>query len=490
MPFNDLREYIARLEQEGEVQKINAEVQPVFEVGAIIRRSYDLRVPAPFFLNLRGYPGYRIFGAPIGLSRQKSRTFARFAISMGMKPESSPMEIIEEYIRRVAKPIKPVIVKDGPCKENILIGDEIDLHSFPAPILHQGDGGPYLGTWHANITKDPDSEVRNWGLYRLMVHDKKTMGGLFLPAQNIGIHYYTKYEPRGRPMEFAIAMGTEPVTPWVAGTRFPVDVSEADIIGAIRRAPLELVKCETVDLEVPATSEIVIEGFVPPHERKEEGPFGEYTGFMASDRAPRPVYHVTAITHRDDPILPVTCMGVPVDDSAVSLSLTKAANILDEIRRQGFPVKAVYCPPEAVSHWTVVSTKVPYPGYARHLAQAIWGTGWGRSGWYLVITEEDIDPTDMGQVLWAISTMCHPKRGIVQVENVPGHPLLPFLSPEEKSKHIGAYALFDCTWPREWPREAIPVKASFDNIWPKEVQEKILTNWRAYGYLEKDPLTK
>jgi len=213
MPFNDLREYIAALEQEGEIQRIKEEVQPVFEVGAIIRHSYDLRAPAPFFLNLRGYPEHRIFGAPIGLSRQENRRFARFAISMDMAPESSPMEIIEEYIRRIREPVKPIVVKDGPCKENILVGDEMDLQAFPAPLLHQGDGGPYLGTWHAIITKDPDTGVSNWGLYRLMIHDKKTMGGLFLPAQNIGIHYYTKYEPRGHPMEFAIAMGTEPVTP-------------------------------------------------------------------------------------------------------------------------------------------------------------------------------------------------------------------------------------------------------------------------------------
>ena len=485
MPFNDLREYIARLEQEGEVQRIDKEVDPDLEAGAVMRRSYDLRAPAPLFLNLKGYPKGRIFGAPISLSSRKGRPFARFAISMDMPPESSAFEIIEEYIRRIRNPIKPVLVRDGPCKENILKGDEVDLEIFPAPMLHQGDGGRYLGTWHANITKDPDTGVHNWGLYRIMIHDKKTMGGLVLPIQNIGLHYYTKYEARGRSMEFAIAMGTEPVTPWVAGTRFPPNVSEADIIGGIRRAPLELVKCETVDLAVPATSEIVLEGFIAPGERREEGPFGEYTGFMASERAPRPVYHVTAITHRHDPILPVTCMGVPVDDAAVSMSLTKAANILDETRSRGFPVKAVYCPPEAVTHWTVVSTEVPYPGYARYLAHAIWGMPWGRSAWYLVIVEQDVDVTNMGQVLWAISTMCHPKRGIVQVENVPGHPLLPFLSPEERPKNLAAYALLDCTWPRDWPKEKVPVKVSFDNVWPKEIQEKVLKNWRSYGYKDK-----
>jgi len=486
MPFNDLREYIARLEREGEVQRIEKEVDPVLEVGAVMRRSYDLRAPAPFFLNLKGYPKGRIFGAPISLSRRKGRPFARFAISMEMPPESSAFEIIEEYIRRIRKPIKPVLVRDGPCKENILKGDEVDLEIFPSPLLHQGDGGRYLGTWHANITKDPDTGVHNWGLYRLMVHDKNSMGGLVLPVQNIGLHYYTKYEARGQPMEFAIAMGTEPVTPWVAGTRFPPNVSEADIIGGIRGVPLELVRCETVNLAVPATSEIVIEGFIAPKERRDEGPFGEYTGFMTSERAPRPVYHVTAITHRHDPIVPVTCMGVPVDDAAVSMSLTKAANILDETRSHGFPVKAVYCPPEAVTHWTVVSTEVPYPGYARYLAHAIWGMPWGRSAWYLVIVEQDVDVTNMGQVLWAISTMCHPKRGIVQVENVPGHPLLPFLSPEERPKNLAAYALLDCTWPRDWPKEKVPVKVSFDSAWPREIQERVLKNWHSYGYKDDD----
>jgi 4-hydroxy-3-polyprenylbenzoate decarboxylase len=148
-------------------------------------------------------------------------------------------------------------------------------------------------------------------------------------------------------MEFAVAIGTEPITPWVAATRFPPHVAEAEIIGAIRGAPLELVKCETVDLEVPATAEIVIEGFIPPYERQKEGPFGGAGAGTAGERAPRPVYHVTAITHRDRPILPVA-----LDDLAVALSITRAAEILSETRRRGFPARAPFFPPEAaISHW-------------------------------------------------------------------------------------------------------------------------------------------
>jgi UbiD family decarboxylase len=347
MPFSDLRDYIARLDYEGELQRIPDEVQPVFEVGAILRRSYDLRAAAPLFMNLRGYPGYRIFGAPIGLSRAQNRPFARFAIAMDLKPAATPAEIIEAYLERSTKPIPPVLVKDGPCKENVVTGSAIDLQAFPAPVIHRQDGGAYIGTWHASIGKDLDSGSPRWGLDRLMIHSKNTMGGLLSPAQKFAAHYYNQYEPRGRAMEFAIAIGTEPVTPWVAATRLPPNVCAAEIIGAIRRSPLELVKCETVDLEVPASSEIVIEGFIPPHERQEEGPLGADDGFTATGRALRPIYHVTAITHRDRPILPVA-----IDDLAIALSLTRAAEIVAETRRSGFPARSAFCPPEvALSHW-------------------------------------------------------------------------------------------------------------------------------------------
>jgi UbiD family decarboxylase len=347
MPFADLRDYISRLAYEGELQRIDDEVQPVFEIGAVLRRAYELRAPAPLFTNIRGFPGWRLFGAPIGLSRRKNAPFLRFAVAMDMRPDSTPAEIVEEYLQRIARPIPPILVKTGPCKENILTGGAIDLQNMPAPVLHRDDGGPYLGTWHANIGKDPDTNERLWGLDRLMINGRMMMGGLLLPGQKFAEHYYAKYEARGRAMEFAVAIGTEPVTPWVAATRLPPNVTEAEIVGAIRGAPLELVKCETVDLEVPATAEIVIEGFIPPYERQNEGPFGGDLGATDAARALRPVYHVTAITHRDRPILPFA-----LDDLAIALSVTRAAEILAETRRRGFPARSPFCPPEAgISHW-------------------------------------------------------------------------------------------------------------------------------------------
>ncbi|MDP2726813.1 MAG: UbiD family decarboxylase, partial [Dehalococcoidia bacterium] len=159
MAFQDQRDYIAALEREGEVQRIEKEVDWDLELGAIIRRSYDLKAPAPFFQKIKGYsPEYRVLGAPLGASARPGRLHARLAISLGMKPDSSLSDIMEEYIKRKRNPLKPMLVSSGPCKEQIHVGSEVDLEEFPVPILHQGDGGRYIGTWHLVATKDPDSD--------------------------------------------------------------------------------------------------------------------------------------------------------------------------------------------------------------------------------------------------------------------------------------------------------------------------------------------
>jgi 4-hydroxy-3-polyprenylbenzoate decarboxylase len=483
MIFNDLREFIDCLDREGEIVHVTQEVDWYLEIGAIIRHSYDLKAPAPLFEKIKGYPsGFRILGAPVGTSVQPGRYFSRLAVSLDMPADFSYEQIVEAYIKKSNRLIPPVLVKSGPCKENILLGEDIDLLKFPVPHLHDGDGGRYLGTWHMVVTKDPDSGWMNWGMYRVMVADHKTMTGLIRPDQHIGLHYYQKYEARKKPMEFAVVTGTEPVSSIVAATRVPMGVNEADVAGGLRGAPLELVKCETVDLLVPATSEIVIEGVVPPGERLPEGPFGEYTGYLSRDNNPKPVFKVTAITHRNDPIQVHSCMGVPVDDSAVVTTVIRAANILQDLRAKGFPVRMVYCPPEAVSHMAVISTETPFTNFAKHLAAAVWGSNSGRTVWYLVVVDKDIDPTRMDQVLWAMTTRCHPQRGIFNMGESWGIALPPFLNRYEREHGLGSQVLIDCTWPGEWPQEEIPITASFESVWPKEIQEKVIRNWSSYGF--------
>jgi len=323
MAYKDFRQFIEALRKNDELVEINDEVDWDQEAGAIVRRSNEMRDRAVWMKNIKDYPGHSLFGATLA-------TFKRVAIAMEMDPDSTYTDLAEEFIRRKKNPIKPILVSDGPCKENIMMGKEVDLFKFPAPMVHDGDGGRYFCTWHINVTKDPDSDWVNWGMYRAMIHTENSLGGLLEPFQHIGI-IYSKYTAKGVPMEVAICIAPEPICTFCATVFFPPWVNEVDMAGAIRREPVELIKCETIDLMVPATAEIVLECTVDPNERKLEGPFGEFTGYRASPSMPRPVYRVKAITYRNNPITTMSCMGMPLDDSAANMSVTMGAMILEEL---------------------------------------------------------------------------------------------------------------------------------------------------------------
>jgi len=474
--FKDNREYIDALAKHGEVQKIEKEVHWNLEAGAIVRRTYELGKPAPFFQNITGYPkGYRMFGAPLS-------SYKRISIALGIDPNTSYRQLMETYLKRKAQPIKPVFVKDGPCKENIQLDGDVNLFQFPAPMLHDGDGGRYLCSWHANITKDPETGITNWGMYRAMIHTKNSLGGLLEPYKHIGYHYSRYYEPRGEPMPFAIAIGMDPVCSMMALTPLSYDLAEVDVAGGLRGSPVELIKCETVDLMVPAASEIVLEGVVMPKERVFEGPFGEYTGYRASPRDERPVYRVKAITHRNNPILTISCMGVPIDDCHAPMAVTCGAEMLADLRAKALPIRDLCAYPQCTSFLVVVSVKTPYPNVAEKIAATIWARE-SATPPYVMIVDDDVDPNNVWQVLHAFSTKCHPWRGITRLEHGTGTPLTPFLSRYERINRLGARAYFDCTWPLDWdPSIAVPPRASFDNIFPKELQDHVVKNWADYGF--------
>jgi 4-hydroxy-3-polyprenylbenzoate decarboxylase len=390
---------------------------------------------------------------------------------------------MEVYIKRKKNLIKPKIVDSAPCKENIYIGDEADLLSLPAPLIHHGDGGRYLCTWHINISRDPDSNLVNWGMYRAMIHDKNMLTGMVLPRQHMGMHYQ-KCELRNQPMPFAIAIGTDPVCSLVAGTMIPYGISEVEAAGGLRGEPVELVKCETVDLYVPATAEIVIEGEIPPYERLPEGPFGEFTGYRSDARTDRPIYKVKAITHRNNPILTMSCTGVPVDDDHILHSMTYGAEILDELRQKGVPVVGLRCYAECSQQLVAVSIRKTGVGnMAYWVSNIVHANSAGRALPYLIIVDEDVDPGNIFQVMHALATKCHPIRGIHQHNAATGHNLQPFLNLHERRYGLSAAITFDCTWPIDWdPEIEVPKRSSFDTIYPKEVQEYVLSNWANYGF--------
>lgn len=482
MAYKDVRQYVSALEEHGELRRVKREVDWDLEAGAIMRFVSEKSLPAPLFQKIKGYPsGYTIFGCPMN-------TFGKFAIAMGLNPETSRRELEDIYRQRISERVKPIIVdkSKAPCKENIDVADQVDLFKFPAPMLHDGDGGRYLCTWHVTITKDPDTGWVNWGMYRQMIRDKNSLVGVIRPAAHIGVQFYRKYKPGKLPMPFAIAIGTEPISSFVAACKLPMNVNEADIAGALRQEPVELVKCETTDLEVPATSEIVIEGEISATEEDWEGPFGEYTGYCTNPRDKKPVYHVKAVSYRDNPILTASCMGTPVDESDIVQSISRSAQILAKLQESGIAVVAVNVAPECIGYLVVVSVMArvaQIPNLAHRVASCIWGSAVGGNIPYVIVVDDDVDVYNLQQVLHAVVTKCHPYRGISRVESATGMAFMPFLSPYERSQRLSAKVVFDCTWPLHWdPVTDVPTKTSFDTAYPKEIRDHVLKNWESYGF--------
>ena len=370
MALKDLRDFIEVLDKAGHLVKVKQEVDWNLEVGAITRRACELQERATLFEKVKGAPGVRILG---GLA-QPMRVWLWLWAWMRDAPVK---EIVKEFDRRIANPIKPMLVSSGPCKENILKGSDINLFKFGAPMVHDGDGGRYIGTWHTIVTRDLDSSWVNWGMYRQMIHNETMMGGLLNSYQHIG-RIYQKYERANKPMPFATAIGTEPLCAIVSALPAAFGVNEVDLAGGLRKEPVDLVKCETVDLEVPSHAEIVIEGHVLPGVRVEEGPFGEFTGYSSAPRSPRPVYEVSCVTHRNNPILTISNMGMPVDDSAIVSTIAGRNEAIRALA--GLPVVEVAMLPHSSNLLAMVSVQRAYSGIAQHVADAIWGSRMGSYG--------------------------------------------------------------------------------------------------------------
>jgi phenylphosphate carboxylase alpha subunit len=389
--------------------------------------------------------------------------------------------LIDVAAHAMKNPVKPVLVdkKDAPCKENIMIGDDINLFKFPAPMMHEGDGGRYFHTWGAAITKDPDSDWVNWGCYRSMIIDKHTLSGIIEPGQDGGKHLQ-KYIARNEPMPIAFAVGPDPVSFAVSGSSVLPGQNEVDVVGGIRRAPVKMVKCETIDLEVPAHAEIVIEGLVHPSKRVWEGPFGEYTGYMTSQRDMRPMYTVTAVTYRNNPILTFSSTGTPVAD--LCSSFFTAAFSDEALRRVGIQARS-WLMPESAYTMCIVAVKRVTPNIATMIKNTLTSQQGIMALWTFkfVVVNDDVDIFDPAEVLWAISTRVHPRRGLIISDEICG-PLTPYASVEERLKKNAPHLTFDATWPLDWdPAVAVPRVSSFRAIYPKEMQEKVLKNWKEYG---------
>lgn len=473
MAFKDNREFVKALAKTKDVLQIKEEIDWDLEASAITGYSCETNGPACFFEKLKHYrQGGRILGAPIA-------TYRRLAIALGMRPDSSSADVFNAYEQRIAKPIKPVIVKNGPCKENKLLGDEVSLYKFPAPIVHDGDGGRYIGTWHCVVSQDPDSGWSNWGMYRLMVFNKNTITGYLQPFSHFGLTH-TKYERAGKPMPISVAIGPDPLSALVAASAFRIGQSEADFSGALAMEPVELIKCETNDLLVPANAEIILEGEILHGIRLPEGPFGEFPGYRTQGWSLQPVFRVKAVTYRSNPIICLSPEGVGNSDSKIGPSLAGSIAIKGRLKSHGIPVVNVNCPPEMGSLTAVVSVKKCDSRILSGIVSVIQGRRAAMTK--IIVVNEDIDVFNLNEIMHAFSTRLHPVRGVSSNPDSVGWTLVPYVSPEEREKGKVATGVYDCTWPSNWTKESeIPLRMSFKTAYPEDIQKKVINSWKRYG---------
>ncbi len=406
MEFGDIRGWIEHLRREGELREVNAQVHWDCELGTIVRRVFgNGDGPALLFNRITGYTEgrcTRFFTG--GLSN-----YSRVAMMFGLPKNASITELVQAARRAYSGRVPPVVVPTGPVKENILKGDDIDLFEFPVPRWHRHDGGRYINTMQGTVTRDPTSGRLNVGLYRGMIGKKDTIPVLLWRPQDWG-RDFRKYTDKGEEMPVAFVYGWEPCLPFCASSPIPSDVSEYDVMGALRGAPVEVVRCETVPLVVPASAEMVIEGFISPDPAtfELEGPFGEYTGYFGGDRRPRHKVRVTCISHRDNPIFRGTLEGTMpkmLNENSIMSSVQRAAlawNILD---RSGVPgVTDVHCPAANNGTTLIIQLRQTYRGQAKQAACAIWGSNAAHVRYkHIWVVDDDIDIHDYGALDWAFA---------------------------------------------------------------------------------------
>ena len=474
---DDLRDWLQKLDDRGELFRLQTPVDPESELAEIQRRVMARQGPAMLYENITGYQSGRctkLFCGGLG-------TLGRIALMLDLPLDTPRQQVVREIRRRLKTPLASETVAGGPVKENILRGDEIDVFQFPVPRWHPLDEGRYINTWCGVVTRDPETGRHNVGVYRAVLSQRNRIKVMLVPAQNWGVHF-GKYRALGQPMPVAFVYGWDPTM--VFSGALHMAESEYNAMGALRGVPVPLVKCETSDLMVPASAEIVIEGFISTDEStfEDEGPFGEYSGYYTVPR-PRPVMEVSCISHRDDPIL-----RGGQNESGQVIGVGSSATIWNTLEAQDIPgILDVAAGP-------VVAVKIhkTYQGQARQVAAAIWGSRAAVTlGKFLVVIDEenDIDVSNPGLMQMAMVRHLDPARGIhvfpIQL-GPPTNVSLPLAEQDEieYGQALGSKVLIDATvdWtthPRreDWQGRRLPPNCQY----PDAATDRLVTeNWEKY----------
>ncbi|KGA02628.1 3-octaprenyl-4-hydroxybenzoate carboxy-lyase [Cobetia amphilecti] len=489
MQYRDLRDFIAALEEKGELKRIRAEVDPYLEMTEICDRTLKAGGPALLFENVKGHSMPvlgNLFGTPrrvaLGMGQESVEALREVGELLAFLKEPEPPKGFRDAwdklpIFKQVISMGPKKVKRAPCQEIVLEGEDVDLDMIPIQHCWPGDAAP-LVTWPLVITRGPHKERQNLGIYRQQKLGKNRLIMRWLAHRGGALDFreWQKAHP-GEPFPVAVALGADPATILGAVTPVPDSLSEYAFAGLLRGSRTELVKCGLSDLEVPASAEIILEGYLYPDDVAPEGPYGDHTGYY-NEVETFPVFTIERITHRRDPIYHSTYTGRPPDEPAI-LGLALNEVFVPILRKQFPEIVDFYLPPEGCSYrMAVVTMKKQYPGHAKRVMMGVWS--FLRQFMYtkfVIVLDDDVDARKWEDVIWAITTRMDPSRDTVLVDNTPID-YLDFASP---TAGLGSKMGMDATnkWPGETDREwGEPIVMS------EEITSRVDERWDSLGILD------
>ena len=479
-PIQDIREWLDRAEGINELIQIDKPVDRDEEMSAItyLVAKQDPS-PAILFDNPRGFEdspiGARMLWNILGPSPK------RIALTIEEPPETPTLELIRRLKEKMKDRIPPreVPATEAPVYENTLAGEDIDLEQLPIPRHWPLDGGRYAGTADAVFTRDPDSGYLNVGTYRMMLQGKREVGLYLSPGKDARLHI-TRYWEKGEDVPVAAAWGIDPLFMLVGSQTFPKNVSEYEFAGGIKGEAIPVVRAETSDLLLPANAELVVEGVIRPNSVKTEGPFGEFPGYYGRPEAGCPLVEVTRVHYRSNPVLTNAIMAdYPSCEQSGFFAIIRSARIWDDLDKLGIPgVQGVYAHPAGAGGFgmTVISLEQRYAGHAAQcLALAAQVPGGAYFTKWIIAVDEDIDPTDMDQVIWAMSSRCHPIEDIDVLRNTWSTWLDPTQNPPEERPY-GSKALINACKEHRY----LPVFSKRTTL-RREMYDQVAQRWKELG---------
>jgi 4-hydroxy-3-polyprenylbenzoate decarboxylase len=476
MAFADLREFVGALEAAGELTRVrgahwDGEIGAITEIAA--RRPVN---SALLFDEIADYPaGYRVLTGFVNAPR-------RAALALGLPLDAAPVELVRLWKQRLkdVRPITPRLLPDGLIFQHVETGAAVDLYRFPVPLWHEQDGGRYIGTSDMVIQQDPDDPAwTNVGTYRVQVHDAQTLG-IYVSRGHHGRLIMERYWERGQSCPVAITFGQEPAA-WVAVTHaIPAGISEYAYAGWVRGEPVDVVAGPETGLPIPATAEIAVEGEIPPPgaDDRAEGPFGEWHGYYGTGETLQPIVRVKSVLYRTDPILtgapPIKPQATGNPQVAIDFG---SARIWQYLEDAGVPdVRGVYrfIAGQTSGYFIVISIRQRHPGHAKQTAHAALGCyGGAYNGRFVVVVDEDIDPSNVDDVLWAIGTRCDPATAIDIARGAWSSALDPRVDPVDKQRgnFTSGRAIIDACRPFHW-KEAFPAVSTVGERLRAETEAK------------------